>query len=119
MPSDPHRDPDQEKLDDLAARIRLATAKPEEEYSIESKADSSSISRIGFDFMAAVVGGAILGVLVDRTMHTKPWGVVIAVTLSFAAGMANVWKALNAPTTKNEVKNEIKSATEQENGEKK
>jgi ATP synthase protein I len=84
--------PDQEKLENLAARIRDASGKP---MSAQDKSSAStSAGRLGFDFIGAVGGSTIIGVVVDRTFHTSPWGVIIMVVVGFAVGFMNMWKAL-------------------------
>lgn len=90
-------DPDQEKLDNLAERIRAASAKPATEP--KAKQGQNPASRIGFDFMGAVIGSAILGVVLDRAFGTKPWGVVVLVIVGFIVGIMNVWRALSSRDT--------------------
>ena len=64
----------------------------------EAGAQPMKMSRIGFDFMGAVLGGTILGWLVDKYMpEVSPWGLIVMILLGFGGGIMNVWRALAGP----------------------
>ena len=103
--------PDQEKFDDLSARIRDASAKPTPEKG-ESTGQMPA-SRLGFDFAGAVIGSIILGVVIDHVFGTKPWGVLIMVVVGFTIGMMNMWRAMtiNDKTASDKVETTDKTDT--------
>jgi ATP synthase protein I len=93
-------DPESEKLDAMAARIRQAEGKP---VATENRSDVKpmSISGVGFDFLGAVLVCGFLGWLADRMIGTKPWGLLIMLLVGFAVGITNVWRALGNKADKN------------------
>ena len=50
--------------------------------------------RIGIELVAALVVGVALGWVVDRFVHTRPWGVVVGFVLGAAAGLLNVMRTV-------------------------
>lgn len=57
--------------------------------------------RIGTEFIAAVLVGAIIGYLIDLGLGTSPWGLLILLLMGFAAGILNVIRVvakMNAAT---------------------
>jgi ATP synthase protein I len=90
-------DPEHAKLDAMAARIRQAEGKPAGPAP-EANAAPMKMSRIGFDFLGAVLGGTLIGWLVDKYMpQLAPWGLIVMILLGFGAGIMNVWRALAGP----------------------
>jgi ATP synthase protein I len=89
-------DPERDKLDALAARIRQAGEKagirPPE--TAKTNRNTASVTRIGSDFVVTVLVCTGLGWLADREMGTTPWGIVAMLFIGFAAGVMNVWRAL-------------------------
>jgi ATP synthase protein I len=81
---------------DLASRI--ASAKRERKLgtngaSDEATSDMSGMARgmrMGTEFMAAIIVGAVMGYLIDLGLGTSPWGLLILVLMGFAAGTLNV-----------------------------
>lgn len=86
--------PEHEKLDELGNRIREAegktSAKPD-----ETSAGAMKASNIGYEFLGTVLACAVIGFLIDRYLHTKPWGLLGMVMVGFIAGIANVWRTMN------------------------
>lgn len=57
--------------------------------------------RLASEFVAAIIVGAGLGLLVDYFLPTRPWGLLVLMLLGFAAGVLNVIRAtaeMNAAT---------------------
>jgi len=85
---------------DLASRI--ASAKRERD--IEARRASASGSaemtgmgrgvRIGTEFIAAILVGAVIGYLIDLGLGTRPWGLLIMFLVGFAAGILNVTRVV-------------------------
>ncbi len=87
-------DPHSEKFDAIAARIKQAEGKTDGEES-PKETKPIKMSNIGFDFLGAVLVCTFLGWLVDKTLGTKPWGLLAMMVIGFAVGITNVWRALN------------------------
>jgi ATP synthase protein I len=50
--------------------------------------------RVGIELIAALVVGVALGWLADRYVGTRPWGVILGFLLGSAAGIVNVFRAV-------------------------
>lgn len=90
----------QEVTRDLASRI--ASAK-RERYSEDNKTSGQASPemtglarglRIGTEFIAAILVGAVIGYLIDLGLGTSPWGLLIMLLMGFAAGILNVTRVV-------------------------
>jgi ATP synthase protein I len=85
---------------DLASRIASAKREREVEDHKASREASPEMSgmargmRIGTEFIAAILVGAIFGYLIDIAIGTSPWGVLIMLVVGFAAGILNVTRVV-------------------------
>lgn len=52
--------------------------------------------RIGGEFGAAIIVGALLGYGVDALLHTGGWGLGVGLALGFVTGVVNVVRAVSA-----------------------
>lgn len=85
---------------DLASRIALA--KRERLLADNRSAGGNSGSseglnrgvRIGSEFVAAVLVGAVIGYLIDLGLGTSPWGLLVVLMMGFAAGILNVTRVV-------------------------
>ena len=50
--------------------------------------------RVGIELIAALVVGLALGWLSDRYIGTRPWGLILGFLLGSAAGVVNVFRAV-------------------------
>lgn len=50
--------------------------------------------RVGIDLIAGLCVGLALGWLADRYIGTRPWGLILGFLLGSAAGIANVFRAV-------------------------
>ena len=50
--------------------------------------------RIGTEFIAAILVGAVIGYLIDLGLGTSPWGLLIMLLVGFAAGILNVTRVV-------------------------
>jgi ATP synthase protein I len=89
-------DPESRKLEEMAARIRVAgpTPAPAKEAPLAAS-QSFKASRVGFDFIGTVMVCIGLGWVADHFLGTGPWGILAMMIVGFAAGMYNVTRALN------------------------
>lgn len=91
---------------DLAARIARAQSHRPAQAAAEQmrQREMSGMSRgfrLASEFVAAIIVGAGLGLLVDYFLPTRPWGLLVLMLLGFAAGVLNVIRAtaeMNAAT---------------------
>lgn len=51
--------------------------------------------RIGVELVGAIVVSVFLGWAVDRWLGTRPWGMIVFFFLGIAAGLLNVYRAVN------------------------
>jgi ATP synthase protein I len=49
--------------------------------------------RLGTEFIAAILVGAVAGYLLDRWLNTSPWIMLVMLLIGFAAGVLNVVRA--------------------------
>ena len=49
--------------------------------------------RLGTEFIAAILVGAVAGYLLDQWLHTSPWIMLVMLLIGFAAGVLNVTRA--------------------------
>ena len=59
----------------------------------QSAGDMSGMGRgvrLGTEFIAAILVGAVAGYLLDRWLNTAPWIMLVMLLIGFAAGVLNV-----------------------------
>ena len=82
------------KIDELAERIRDVQTKAEKMPSIGAGTPMPA-SRIGLDFTISILGGALLGWLVDMAVpRLAPWPLVGMLIAGFLSGLLNMWRSL-------------------------
>ncbi|MGV8853741.1 MAG: AtpZ/AtpI family protein [Devosia sp.] len=85
---------------DLASRIASAKRDRDIEDNRASRQASPEMSgmargmRIGTEFIAAILVGAIFGYLIDLGIGTSPWGLLTMLLVGFAAGILNVTRVV-------------------------
>ncbi|MEO6395444.1 MAG: AtpZ/AtpI family protein [Devosia sp.] len=92
--------------EDLGQRIARAQSHRPAEAAAERmrQREMSGMSRgfrLASEFVAAIIVGAGLGLIVDYFLPTRPWGLLVLMLLGFAAGVLNVTRAtaeMNAVT---------------------
>jgi len=101
-PQDTEGQPDSAKgvTRDLASRIASAKRERDIEDNRASRDASPEMSgmargmRIGTEFIAAILVGAVIGYLIDLGLGTSPWGLLIMLLVGFAAGILNVTRVV-------------------------
>lgn len=92
------------KIDEVALRIREIEAKAEKMPSIGS-GEPMPASRIGIDFTMSVLGGALLGWLVDMAVPSiSPWPLIGMIVAGFISGLLNMWRSLSGQNTEKPVR---------------
>ena len=85
---------------DLASRIASAKRERVIEDNRASASGPPEMSgmargmRIGTEFIAAILVGAVIGYLIDLGLGTSPWGLLIMLMVGFAAGILNVTRVV-------------------------
>jgi ATP synthase protein I len=68
-----------------------------------ARPDGSSLGqalRLSSEFVAGIIGGGVIGWVIDRFLGTSPWGIIVFFLLGFAAGILNVLRASGFVKTK-------------------
>lgn len=84
---------------EFAARLARAESQraPESKGGVLGKKESQGLGmgfRVGVDFTAAVAVGLLIGFVLDRSIGTTPWAMVVFLFLGGAAGVLNVMRAM-------------------------
>ncbi|MDR3476032.1 MAG: AtpZ/AtpI family protein [Devosia sp.] len=84
---------------DLAARIARAqanraagTSRPDR-FAAGDATNMGRAFRLGTEFIAAILVGAVAGYLLDQWLKTTPWLMLVLLLIGFAAGVVNVTRA--------------------------
>jgi ATP synthase protein I len=87
----PDRKPPEDDLSNLRRRVNAARG----QGSSPPPVSPASLSlRIGGEFGAAIIVGALLGYGVDYFVHTSPWGLIVGFALGAVTGVVNVVRAV-------------------------
>jgi ATP synthase protein I len=103
-PKPAHRPGDAElsgRLKDLSRRIEANRAASSHDDVAAAAAGPAKTGygmamRMGADFVAGVLVGAVLGWGLDRLLGTSPWGLAVFLLLGFAAGILNLLRTAGA-----------------------
>ena len=80
------------KLENIKKRIESFEQKTS--YSKNPQKNKSGISfgfRLGVEIVAALIVGVSIGIIVDKYMNTKPFGLIIFFILGALAGFLNMY----------------------------
>jgi ATP synthase protein I len=91
----PDRKPPEDDLSSLRRRVDAARGQGASNFQPEVSPASLSL-RIGGEFGAAIIVGALLGYGADYFLHSSPWGLVIGFGLGFVTGIVNVVRAVRS-----------------------
>jgi ATP synthase protein I len=89
------RKPPEDALSDLRRRVDAARGTGGSNTQPAPSAASLSL-RMGGEFGAAIIVGALLGYGADYFLHSQPWGLMIGFGLGFVTGIVNVVRAASA-----------------------
>lgn len=85
--------PPDDALSSLRRRVEAAQVRNAPPPDATPPSASSLAMKMGGEFGAAILVGALLGFGADHFLHTGPWGLGIGLALGFAAGVMNVVRA--------------------------
>lgn len=102
-------DEDDKKLQDLESRIEAARAEYEEDYNPKPKPKfQGGNDTAGYEFLASVFSGGLIGYLIDHFAGTLPWGMLIFLILGFWAGVMRANRRMKS-NTKNDTQKDKKN----------
>lgn len=79
---------DQDKIDKLEEELKAARAEFEEDYNPKPKVSAESDgANVGYEFLAYVISGGLLGFGIDKFFDTLPWGMMGFIVFGFVAGV--------------------------------
>ncbi|AWK86765.1 AtpZ/AtpI family protein [Azospirillum thermophilum] len=89
-------------LEELEARLKKAqdaqrgwSGKPGGKFHRPPQSALGLAFRIGTELVAAMIVGVGGGLLLDRWLGTAPWGLIVMFFFGAAAGVLNVYRAVN------------------------
>ena len=81
--------------DDLKRRIEAAREDYKKDYEQEPVDTASSDgANIGYEFLASVISGGVVGYLIDYFAGSLPWGMIVFIVLGFVAGVIRANKRM-------------------------
>ncbi len=83
------------KVENIKKRIESFEQKTS--YSKNPQKNKSGISfgfRLGVEIVAALIVGVSIGIIVDKYMNTKPFGLIIFFILGALAGFLNIYRVM-------------------------
>ncbi len=90
-------EPPTDPLSSLRARVAQERKASLEAERAQPQASAASLGwRMGGEFGAAILVGALLGFGVDHYLGVAPWGLFVGLGLGFVAGIVNVTRAARA-----------------------
>jgi ATP synthase protein I len=81
---------------DLDERIKAARDEYKKDYEPSSPEPSSASegANIGYEFLAYVISGGIVGYAIDHFAKTLPWGLILFIILGFVLGVIRANKRM-------------------------
>ena len=83
-------------FNDFKTRLKIAKSKLKKDHPEKSSKEGIFLGnafKLGSELLAAVVGGTIIGFILDNWFGTKPLLIIIFFLFGAAAGILNVFKA--------------------------
>ena len=85
---------DEEKLQDLKERIQTAKAINKPQPKTKKQSGAGFGFKISTEIIAALVVGVGIGLIVDKYLGTKPFGLIIFFIFGAIAGFLNVYRVM-------------------------
>jgi len=86
-------DPRLQMLQTELKRLRPADKAADGKPATDTMSGIGQAMKMGSEFIAGVIVGAVIGYSIDRLFGTTPWGMIIFLLLGFAAGTLNVMRS--------------------------
>ncbi|PPR45086.1 MAG: hypothetical protein CFH21_00068 [Alphaproteobacteria bacterium MarineAlpha5_Bin11] len=84
----------QPDADDLKKRINKFSDDTINKKNKDARGNVSFGFRIGIEIVSAIAVGVAIGILVDKYLQTKPFGLIIFFILGSMAGFLNVYRVM-------------------------
>jgi ATP synthase protein I len=83
-----------DKLKDLKDRIKIAEIKTNSQLKNKKNSGAGFGFKISTEIIAALVVGVGIGIIVDKYLGTKPFGLIIFFIFGALAGFLNVYRVM-------------------------
>ena len=87
---------DDPKLDKLEDELKAARKEFDEDYNppdVKTE-DIDDSSRVGYEFLAHVIAGGLIGYALDKVFDTMPWGIMFMIIMGFVSGIYRANKVM-------------------------
>jgi len=88
----------EDDLDKLQSKLKDAREDFDEEYNPPPPAPGTTVdpatSRVGYEFLAHVISGGLIGFFIDKFFGTLPWGMVAMTVMGFVSGVYRANKVM-------------------------
>jgi ATP synthase protein I len=87
---------DDPRLEGLEDRLKAARKEFDEDYNPPdiSEKEMSDSSRVGYEFLAHVIAGGLIGYGIDKLFDTMPWGIMFMIIMGFVSGIYRANKVM-------------------------
>ena len=85
---------DEEKLQELKERIQTAKSTSTNKQNTKKESGAGFGFKISTEIIAALVVGVGIGLIVDKYLGTKPFGLIIFFIFGALAGFLNVYRVM-------------------------
>ena len=85
---------DEEKLQELKERIQTAKSTSTNKQNTKKESGAGFGFKISTEIIAALVVGVVIGLIVDKYLGTKPFGLIIFFIFGALAGFLNVYRVM-------------------------
>ena len=83
------------KIENIKKRIdKLEKSEDSSNNKLQNKSGISFGFRIGVEIVAAIIVGTSIGIIVDKYLGTKPFGLIIFFILGALAGFLNIYRVM-------------------------
>ena len=83
------------KIENLKNKIKeIEKSQNKSKNNLKNKSGLSFGLRIGVEIVAAIIVGTAIGILVDKYLNIKPFGLIIFFILGALAGFLNVYRVM-------------------------
>ena len=88
------------RIDALEKRLQAAREREEERNRLQVQgvdANYRSGNRVLADLLGGILGGAVIGWVIDHFAGTTPWGLLVMLFLGIAVAFRNIFRMANTP----------------------
>ncbi|MCP5397595.1 MAG: AtpZ/AtpI family protein [Sphingomonadaceae bacterium] len=88
------------RIDALEARLKAAKEREEERNRPQSSGADANYrmgNRVLADLLGGLLGGGLIGWVIDQFAGTSPWGLMVMLFLGIAVAFRNIFRMANTP----------------------